>query len=319
MSSNQVRIVGSCGKPIIVRRIVRRIVQLTPGPWGPYVLMNHCDQEQASCGSDCSIEDDDFVDALEYQTNVFEYDNLRERPVQPDDGGTAVLQPVHATGGRILADDLAQMDCPRREYRRDSYPHRRSPSHDRYFEALDIRRRLYIASRRAADAGTSRHRDNEAVVELPRPLEMRRRREDTTTAEAERIQEEGSSPLTLNVERETLKHQNRHAAGKARRQDDIITVSPQMRSSRDYRGEHVLEDTNLSKTSHRRSSMDTKTSIGLNNDSSDDTAVDDIEVLVREWTTLYDLTTLRDSAPKHDLDIDRTIIGKPELHTYHSI
>jgi hypothetical protein len=256
--------------------------------------VNHFDQEQVNyvfvpgwSVSDCFIEDDDFDDALEYQTDAVEYDNVRERLEQPVDGGTAVLQPVPATGGLTLAEDLAHTSRPRRPY-----PHRRSSSHDHYFEALNIRRRLYIASRRAADAGTSRHRDNAAVFDLPRQSEMRRGREDAATAEAERLQEEGSSPLTLDLEWVTPEHQNRHVAGKARCQDDNITVLPQMRRSRDHRGEYALEESNLSRISHRRPSRNTKTSIGSNNDSPDDAAVDDIEVLVREWTTLYDLTTL---------------------------
>jgi hypothetical protein len=219
----------------------------------------------------------------------------------------------------ILDEDLAQMDRPRRQYRRGSSPYRRSYSHDRYAESTDLRRRSYRASRKAVNLETDLRHDDEAIMIPLQQFEMRRGRDAARTVEAERIIEEEANALTSEVEWDSLNHHRREVAVKARRQDDIITVSPQMRRSRDYGGEHILQEPGLPKRRHRRSSRNMKTGLRSNHDSPDGTADDDIEGLVREWTTLYDPTTSRDMAAMQDSDIDGTITDEPVLYTYHSI
>jgi hypothetical protein len=152
--------------------------------------------------------------------------------------------------------------------------------------------------RREANGGVRRRRNNEAFA-LGRYVENAPRKEEARAAEAERIREKDADALEPKANREAQDL----SAAEARRGHNVKSVVPEL--------ELKLLDKSLRQHASERSTRSEKarhseSNVRTDDDSSESTANDDIEVLVREWTNLYDQdsTTVLGAAAEQDSGIE---------------
>ncbi|THV74137.1 hypothetical protein D6D17_06304 [Aureobasidium pullulans] len=213
----------------------------------------------------------------------------------------------------------------------EQFPHEPTPAmlHHRHHSVLPDRstelsrlRWELEQQRRGAAAADARHRHDRDIAALNQRFELERGEVEITAARAERIREVEVNALGMKLDLDPTKQQEGGATAlESRRRYRNGATAPGIKIADNYRTGHVSHGRTRSEEGRKETKNFPPSKDRNDDNSSDNTASDDIENLVRDWTNLYDedSTIVRRAAAERDRSVGGATNIAPAPHTYRSV